>query len=847
MLHTREWYLDQQPTGGGSLSAAGFTSTDNLSSVGACCDIFPLPPLVMHSTTIFLVFWDPNNNIPQSYKDLVTRFVNDLGGTPFLNIVTQYYDQRNGHITNSVSLGGTWTDTTNAYPHTGAASPWDPLQDSDIQDEVDRALSANGWPTGLGNFYAVFTEKGINSCNGSDCTPDDPNPNPNGFCAYHSSFTDVFGSHVNLGPFGDDRIYTNMPYVGTWPGSCNNTSGTPNNFDGDLQVSTFSHELIEAITDPFPNFAWTDFNNADKHGGEIGDKCAYYFPNAANADGSNVTLHGNPYNVQPEWSNDTFNALGGHAFDGCTHAYQPATMTITKTGPGLVYAGTSFDYSINVADTSTKSPTAETPHFTDPLDANVEFLAVNAPAGWACSSPPVGSSGTVDCFRTDNALGNDGFANNGDTAAFDVTAKVASSVANGTTVGNTGVITWDGKYAPDNDAVGNVHLSASSFTSATVLTSADMTISKSGLGAAYAGMNFSYAIDVENNGPSDAQSVVVTDNLPIGTTFVSVSASGGLICSGTGPVTCTKSSMSAGGIASITLTIHIPPSMTGSISNTASVSSTTSDPNPANNTSTFVSTINTQADLSLAKTGPTAPIAGNNVTYTITATNIGPSDAHTVALTDVIAAPVTFFAVTAPAGWSCSTPAVGATGTVTCNAATVAASTSPSISLTVHISPSAPNGSQLCDQASITSTTTDPVSTNNTAQTCATVQTSADLVLTQTVATSGSPGKGIATFTLNVTDNGPSDAQNISLVANSTLFTGPPPSIVSTAGGSCSVANSNVICTWPSLALGATNTVTITVPWHSAVGSVCNAGTVSAGTPDPDQTNNSTNVCGSKK
>src|SRR5205814_946533 len=108
--------------------------------------------------------------------------------------------------------------------------------------------------------------------------------------------------------------------------------------------------------------------------GEIGDKCAYNFTNAANPDGSNLTLHGNPYNTQPEWSNATFTALGGVANAGCTHAYLPADMSISKTGPGAVYAGATFDYAVNV--TSNTSSPAETRHYTDPVGANLQFQGI---------------------------------------------------------------------------------------------------------------------------------------------------------------------------------------------------------------------------------------------------------------------------------------------------------------------------------------------------------------------------------------------------------------------------------------------------------------------------------------
>jgi uncharacterized repeat protein (TIGR01451 family) len=831
VLHPRGWAGGG--TGGSASGASIYSSTDNLPpGPGAL-----LPGTVMHSTRIFLVFWSPNGTLKQSYKDMLTRFVNDLGGTTFLNIVTQYYDNSivgPDYIHNVVTLGGVYTDATSAYPHAGTGA--DPLQDGDIQGEVDHAIAVNGWPTGNGNFFAVFTEKGIESCNGSNnCTPLVPGGNQ--YCAYHNWFNLL-----------DNRIYTNMPFVNSPGWDCNNTSGQPNSAidgDADYEISTFSHELFEAITDPYPNITWTDGNGSNS--GEIGDKCAYVFPNAANADGSSLTLHGNPYNVQPEWSNATHTALGGHAFDGCTYAYQPADMSINKSGPGSVYAGATFDYSIDLS--SNTSPTAETPHFTDPLDVNLRFQAIAKPAGWACTTPAVGSNGSIDCFKTNNTAGTDGSTESGDTASFTVTTKVSSSTPNGATVGNTGTLTWDGKYLPVNDTASNVHLSKTSSTSATVISSADLSIAKSPLGAAYAGLNLSYAVALENDGPSDAQSVVMTDSLPAGTTFVSAAAPGGFTCSSgpTGPVTCTSASMGAGAMASITVTVRIASSVNGSITNTATVSSSTSDPNPGNNSSSVTVPVNTEADVSITKAGPSTPTAGTDVTYTMTAMNGGPSDAQSVSLSDTVVAGTTFVSLARPAGWACTTPAVGSTGAVNCSIGTLAAGATAAFSLVVHLSPSSVSGSQLCDTANVSTTTLDAALGNNTAKACGTVQALADLALAQSATTAGSPGKGTATFLLTVVNNGPSDSQKISLVANSSLFSGPPPAINASTGGTCTVSGSNVTCQWASLALGASDSVSISVPWRSAVGAVCDSGTVSAGTPDPNATNNNLTTCATKK
>jgi len=293
--------------------------------------------------------------------------------------------------------------------------------------------------------------------------------------------------------------------------------------------------------------------------------------------------------------------------------------------------------------------------------------------------------------------------------------------------------------------------------------------------------------------------------------------------------------------------VHIPSGATGTITDTATVSSTTSDPNSGNNTSTVTANVNTKANLALTKTGPSAPIAGSNVIYTLTATDIGPSDAQTVTVSDTLPAGTTFVSLATPAGWTCTTPAVGVTGTISCTTGTVAAGAAAAFTLVVHLGSSVANGTQLCNTASISAATLDPIPSNNSSQTCGTVQTSADLALTQTDSKIGSPGNGTATFALTVTNNGPSDSQNIALVANSSLFTGPAAKINASTGGTCTVAVSNVTCTWPSLAFGASDTVTISVPYRSAVGSVCDSGTVSAGTPDPNAKNNNSTVCLAKK
>jgi uncharacterized repeat protein (TIGR01451 family) len=92
-----------------------------------------------------------------------------------------------------------------------------------------------------------------------------------------------------------------------------------------------------------------------------------------------------------------------------------------------------------------------------------------------------------------------------------------------------------------------------------------------------------YSIRVANAGPNTATKVVVSDTLPESVTLVSVSASQGS-CSGSTTIVCNLGSLAPG--AAATVTIVVTPRSAGTIANTATVTSTQADRDPANNTAT---------------------------------------------------------------------------------------------------------------------------------------------------------------------------------------------------------------------------------------------------------------------
>jgi uncharacterized protein (TIGR03437 family) len=125
------------------------------------------------------------------------------------------------------------------------------------------------------------------------------------------------------------------------------------------------------------------------------------------------------------------------------------------------------------------------------------------------------------------------------------------------------------------------------------LTSADLSITKADSpNPVIAGSNLTYTITVTNNGAADAQSVVVTDNLPGSVSFVSCAANSGGVCGGSeNNQTITFSLLASGASATITLVATANSAAGSTISNTATVSSATPDANTGNNSATTITAV----------------------------------------------------------------------------------------------------------------------------------------------------------------------------------------------------------------------------------------------------------------
>jgi len=351
------------------------------------------------------------------------------------------------------------------------------------------------------------------------------------------------------------------------------------------------------------------------------------------------------------------------------------------------------------------------------------------------------------------------------------------------------------------------------------------------------GQELTYSIAVHNAGPDAAVGASVTDELPANVTLVSATASAGGPCPGATTVSCQLGTLAAGGSA--TVTIKVTPTTDGRLANTAQVSSTTADPDAANNSATAETVVNAapppSADLRLTKSDSPDPVlVGQELTYTIAVSNpaSSTSTASNVVVTDTLPGSMTFGSATASQG-SCT-----GTATVSCQLGTLAAGASATV--TIKVTPT--TGGPVTNTASLSSSTIDPDTSNNSATAETTVNLapppSADLSLTKSDSPDPVEVGQQLTYTLTVANPASSATAASNVVVTDTLpATVTFVSAAASSGGTCS-GTTTVSCQWASLAAGGSATATIRVtPTTDA--DLTNAASVSSSTADPNTSNNS--------
>ena len=228
--------------------------------------------VVMHSTTVVPVFWGTKWATSTFKGDKVTgldNFYSHVGGTPYLHTNSEYYDGSAHVNTSSVSKGTDITDST--------AAPVGAPSTTQVLAEVAKAT---GNRPVANAYYPVYSDQPRGGA---------------GYCAWHSSGT-INGIRVQFGFFfnldGDPGCDPQAP----------SSLGHSQGLSALANVS--GHELSEMLTDPQLN-AWYD-----QQGNENSDKCAWTFSGY-------VTIGGQSWKIQGNWSNAASNANSGYANRGC--------------------------------------------------------------------------------------------------------------------------------------------------------------------------------------------------------------------------------------------------------------------------------------------------------------------------------------------------------------------------------------------------------------------------------------------------------------------------------------------------------------------------------------------------
>jgi uncharacterized repeat protein (TIGR01451 family) len=335
-------------------------------------------------------------------------------------------------------------------------------------------------------------------------------------------------------------------------------------------------------------------------------------------------------------------------------------QTTLSDSPDPVNAGTTLTYASTLTNASANNASGVT--WSLPLPANTTFLSLASDAGWSCTTPALGGTGTASC---------------------DAVALTALAVANfslqvrvniGTAVGTILTATASAGAGEVDTNPGNDSATTTS-TVAAPLPRAELSMLISDApDPVNAGANFVYTLTASNEGPDSASDAVVNLALPAEALFQSLNSPVGWSCSmpaigASGVMNCTLASMPPGS-AVFELTAQVAAATANGaviIANagiTASGTELDTDDNTASANTTVAAPPGSQFVLSILDT-PDPVIVGDDISYAITlASDL--TDATDVSASFVLPAGLGLVSMSTAAPFSCSTPAIGSSGGISC-------------------------------------------------------------------------------------------------------------------------------------------------------------------------------------
>ncbi len=256
--NSEELIGDIKPTGKVSNKASRRTTSNNTM-------IYHGGPILLGTTNIYYIWYGnwANNSAPVILADLA----NNIGGSPYYNINTTYYNSLGEHVSNSVLYAGSTIDSYSRGSN---------LSDLDIQAIVNSAVT-NSLPLDYNGVYFVLTSSDVREVSGF-CTA---------YCGWHT-----YTGNIKYAFVGNPE---------QCPSACAAQTNSPNNNLGaDAMASIIIHELEEAVTDPLLNAWYT------RRGYENADICAWQFGSTytvSNGSKANMKLGTRDYLIQSNWVN----------------------------------------------------------------------------------------------------------------------------------------------------------------------------------------------------------------------------------------------------------------------------------------------------------------------------------------------------------------------------------------------------------------------------------------------------------------------------------------------------------------------------------------------------------------
>jgi uncharacterized repeat protein (TIGR01451 family) len=500
---------------------------------------------------------------------------------------------------------------------------------------------------------------------------------PGGTATYTINVTDAGTSSATTGITVTDALPTGFTYLSTQ--SVNTTVGAtrPTTVNPTVGSNTPSWGTFNT---PYPATPPNTFNITFDARVPIGGNCGKY-DNAVTATATGGTHTYVPYTGTASTAEDV-TVTGTLSASKTT-----STPTVVNTP-----TGTQATYTIVLSNTG--QCTIPNVSITDTLPTGFTYLSTGAVTFTSSATRPTTTNPTAGAT---NPVWSNFTIPNGGTVSLTFTAKIASSVANGTYNNNASATTTTAGITITPYVGTSLNQEDVTVTSP----SADLTITKTHIGNFTQGQTgATYTLTATNSGTAATSGTVsVVDTLPTGLTATAISGTGWTCTLAT--LTCTRSDALTAGSSYpvITLTVNVAADAASSITNNAAVSGG-GETNTGNDTTADPTTVNGVSDLTITKSHTSSFTQGQTgATYTLTATNSGTAaTSGTVNVVDTLPTGLTATAISGT-GWTCTL------ATLTCTRSDVLAASAsyPAITLTVNVAANA--ASSITNNASVSNFT----------------------------------------------------------------------------------------------------------------------------------------------